>query len=89
MSAEGDGDSDTWTQLVTDVASIVAYTPPNLPPPSVSHRYVFVLWRQPAVLDATRIHKALGLAETMGRWARIRWDGHNFEIVRSNTPYWA
>ncbi|OAA65250.1 Phosphatidylethanolamine-binding protein PEBP [Niveomyces insectorum RCEF 264] len=76
-AAAGDG----WTPLVSDVTAVVAYSGPRPPPISGPHRYIFLLYEQPAKLDAAGIRKTMQWPETITVSARMRFDAKAFETA--------
>lgn len=70
---------DGFTKLETDVRCIMPYIGPGPPPPSAPHRYVFMLWEQPAAISADSVSEALSLPAEPGLTARIRWDQSSVE----------
>lgn len=65
--------ADGTTTILTagTTPPIASYAPPGPPPPSAPHRYVFMLYEQPADFDATKFLKP---GEQMGRSKRMRYD---------------
>jgi phosphatidylethanolamine-binding protein (PEBP) family uncharacterized protein len=76
---EGDADVDGFVRLVPRTKAAVTYAPPNPPPISSGHRYVFVVWEQPESLTNEKIRSQLGLANKVGLWTRARWDQEGCE----------
>lgn len=75
LTTEGQPDADGFTKLVSSEKAVAYYLPPNPPFFSASHRYVFMLWEQPADLtDNEAIKSRLNLPDDVTRWLRIRWD---------------
>jgi len=87
---------DEYIQLepetVSNITPVVDYMGPAPPPPSSPHRYVFMLWEQPAGLTAAKIRSKLGFPELavdvggeeaesdgVGFIKRLRWDQEDFE----------
>ncbi|TQV99398.1 hypothetical protein V2A60_004876 [Cordyceps javanica] len=69
-----------FTKLESGARPVVPYVGPGPPPPSAPHRYVFMLWEQPAsVAGPDEVSKALSLPAEPGLTARIRWDQAAFE----------
>lgn len=64
-------------QLGTDVSPIVRYVPPGPPPFSGPHRYVFLLYEEPADFDAKKF-KPQGEGQEFPRLQRIRFDINGF-----------
>ncbi|KAK3687980.1 phosphatidylethanolamine-binding protein [Podospora appendiculata] len=62
---------------------VVGYMGPAPPGPSSPHRYMFMLWEQPARLTRDTICEKLGIPATaegeVGIVARARWDQEAFE----------
>ncbi|KAI0485231.1 phosphatidylethanolamine-binding protein [Xylariaceae sp. FL0804] len=60
------GDAGAGAPFIAD------YLAPGPPPPSAPHRYVFLLYEQPAGFDARRHAPPPG--QKMGVWPRVRYD---------------
>lgn len=58
---------------------MVPYRGPGPPRPSTAHRYVFLVFEQPAALDAAKVRALLGWGPEVGLWPRVRWDADAFE----------
>lgn len=58
---------------------VMYYAGPGPPPPSAPHRYVFLVWEQPDGMSTDVARKTLGLGESPGIMARMRWDQPSFE----------
>jgi phosphatidylethanolamine-binding protein (PEBP) family uncharacterized protein len=56
---------------------VADYAGPAPPPPSASHRYVFMLYEQPEGFNAKKYAPADG--KKMGLWPRVRYDLAAFE----------
>jgi phosphatidylethanolamine-binding protein (PEBP) family uncharacterized protein len=75
LTIEGQPDADGFAKLVSSEKPAAPYLPPNPPFFSTAHRYVFMLWEQPADLtDNEEIKSRLNLPEDVTRWQCIRWD---------------
>lgn len=73
-------EDDGFTKLDAEARPILPYVGPGPPPPSAPHRYVFMLWEQPAsVPSVDKVCEALSLPAEPGLTARIRWDQPSFE----------
>ncbi|OAR01506.1 hypothetical protein LLEC1_02606 [Akanthomyces lecanii] len=80
LVAAKDSSEDGFTKLETTNRPIYPYVGPGPPPPSAPHRYVFMLWEQPAsVASADEVAQALSVPAEPGLTARIRWDQSFFE----------
>ncbi|ATY59729.1 protease inhibitor (Tfs1) [Cordyceps militaris] len=80
LVAAAAADDDGFTRLETSARPAVPYAPPGPPPPSGPHRYVFMLWEQPASLTgADEVSRVFSLPAEPGLTARIRWDQGAFE----------
>ncbi|OAA77844.1 Phosphatidylethanolamine-binding protein PEBP [Akanthomyces lecanii RCEF 1005] len=80
LVAAKDSSQDGFTTLETETRSIFPYAGPGPPPPSAPHRYVFMLWEQPAsVASADEVAQALSVPAEPGLTARVRWDQPWFE----------
>lgn len=79
VAAKGSSE-DGFMTLETEARSVIPYAGPGPPPPSAPHRYVFMLWEQPAsVAGADEVAQALSVPAEPGLTARIRWDQPLFE----------
>lgn len=74
LTTQGEPDADGFIKLVTSVKSAVPYGPPGPPPFCGGHRYVFMVWVQPAELTSNQIKSRLGLGENISLRDRIKWD---------------
>jgi len=63
--------------LASDTPWIVDYAPPGPPPGSAVHRYLFLLYQQPAELDPKKLAPPGG--KGVGHLSRIRYDLGAFE----------
>jgi phosphatidylethanolamine-binding protein len=79
LKVTGEPDADGFVMLKSNVPPVVPYGPPGPPPLSAPHRYIFMVWEQPASASAEGIKKAMGLGESVGRPARMRWNEEEFE----------
>ncbi len=75
----GAAGEDGFAPLEGPTEWLVPYFGPGPPKPSAAHRYVFMVFEQPEGLDGAKIRKTLGLGETVGLAARIRWNEEAFE----------
>ena len=64
--------ADGISKLVTSSPFVANYIGPAPPPPSASHRYVFLLYEQPEDFDAKKYAPTGG--KKMGNWNRMRYD---------------
>lgn len=64
-------------QLTSETHPIVDYAPPGPPPGSGPHRYIFILYEQPANFD----YKKFAPKDNgkVGIWPRVRYDIAAFE----------
>ena len=69
--------SQTGELTSSDTPFVANYIGPAPPPGSASHRYVFLLYEQPAEFDATKYAPANGAK--LGNWQRMRYDLGAFE----------
>ena len=67
----------TASLTASDTPFVVNYIGPAPPPGSGAHRYVFLLYEQPAGFDGKK-HAPAGGAK-MGNWPRMRYDLGAFE----------
>ena len=65
---------EDFTPFESTSKSVMYYAGPGPPPPSAPHRYVFLVWEQPDGMSADVARKTLGLGESPGIMARMRWD---------------
>jgi phosphatidylethanolamine-binding protein len=79
LKVMGEPDTDGFVKLKSDVFPVVPYAPPGPPPLSGPHRYVTMVWEQPAEASAEGIKKAMGLGDEVGIPARMRWKEEEFE----------
>jgi phosphatidylethanolamine-binding protein len=80
LVASGEADADGYVKLdAGSVAPLAAYVAPRPPPLSGPHRYVFLLWEQPADKDAEKIRSEAGLAKEVSMPGRMWWDEAKFE----------
>lgn len=77
----GEAADAEWAPLVAPAGHepIAPWIPSTPPPGSGPHRYVFLVWEQPAGLTAAQVRSELVLAENVGMWARLRFDEEGFE----------
>jgi phosphatidylethanolamine-binding protein len=70
-----------WTKLESpsEAKPVVSYAPPTPPPFSSAHRYLFMLFEQPAGVDSKEIQHRMRLPAEVGLQARIRWNQAGFE----------
>ena len=69
--------SQTGELTSSDTPFVVNYIGPAPPPGSPSHRYVFLLYEQPADFDGKKYAPANGAK--LGNWQRMRYDLGAFE----------
>ncbi|KGQ10424.1 Carboxypeptidase Y inhibitor [Beauveria bassiana D1-5] len=71
---------DGFTKLETDARPVMPYIGPGPPSPSAPHRYVFLLWKQPASVGSVdEVSAIFSLPAEPGLTARIRWNQSLFE----------
>jgi phosphatidylethanolamine-binding protein len=71
--------TDGWVVLSSTGDYIFPYISPNPPPGSNPHRYMFLVYEQPAEHSAETVRKALGLSRTPGMTARLLWNLEDLE----------
>ncbi|KAF2000242.1 PEBP-like protein [Amniculicola lignicola CBS 123094] len=79
LKAEGQPDAEGYIKFTSSGKDISAWIPPNPPPLSAEHRYVFLVWEQPDDLTNDKIKERLGIADVMVRTSRMRWDQEGCE----------
>jgi phosphatidylethanolamine-binding protein (PEBP) family uncharacterized protein len=65
--------------LTADTQAMVSYLLPGPPFMSGPHRYLCLLFEQPAGVTRETMREAMGLSEDVGVWERLRWDQGAFE----------
>ncbi|KAF2099332.1 PEBP-like protein [Rhizodiscina lignyota] len=81
LVAAGSADPEGFVKLEAEEnqAPVVPWGPPNPPPISSAHRYVFLVWEQPDGMTVEKVKGTLNLKEPVSLGARIRWDEAGFE----------
>lgn len=79
LQVTGEPNSDGYLKLESPIPPIVPYAGAGPPPLSAPHRYHFMIWEQPAAVEAAKLKLDLGFKGEVGLTSRVLWDEVAFE----------
>jgi len=77
----GEAEENGFKLLESLYKPIISWIKPGPPPISGPHRYIFMVWEQPAEFTKQKIEDAVGLSggQEIARLSRMKWDALGFE----------